>query len=267
MGNDTLSFSNILLSQTGKKGVLKELDGGYYEIMLGAFGTNGNGGWIYNTESAMRYVKSDREFMYMLNSGRLRSEWGHPVREPGMSDAEWFTRINTIYEPNTSSHIRKIDFSANLVRDAKGRSVVAIIGQVRPSGKNSQEFKEQLENPHEDVNYSVRSFARRDFRNMNKHITKIVTWDNVFDPGIKVASKYHTPSLESSRIDFEDPNQVASMLDSYEFNVNQLKDEVPSMDSMGSFESHSDIITVIDHLVEKNSTSVHIPQRSKFLGI
>lgn len=265
MGNDKLSFSNILLSQTGKKGVLKELDGGYYEILLGAFGTTANGGWIYNIESAMRYMKNDREFMYMLNSGRLRSEWGHPVRTPGMTDAEWFVRINTIYEPNVSSHIRAIHFSTDLVKDSKGRAIVAIVGEVKPSGPNSTAFKEQLENPHEDVNYSVRSFAKRDFRTMHKHLTKIITWDSVFDPGIKLASKYSTPSLESRRIDFEDPRQISATLDSYDFDPALLREEVASMDSVGSFESQGDIVTVIDRLVERNSMSVALPQRSKFL--
>lgn len=267
MDDNTLSFSNVLLSQTGKKGVLKELDSGYYEILLGALGTNGNGGWIYNKESALRYMNNDKEFKYMLNSGRLRSEWGHPVRHPGMTDAEWFVRVNTIYEPNTSSHIRRVRPTTELIKDARGRAVVGLVGEVRPSGKNSAEFKEQLENPHEDVNYSVRSFAKRDFRNMNKHITKIVTWDNVFDPGIKLASKYHTPSLESNRIDFEDPESVAAALDSYEFNVSQLKDQIGSLDSIGSFESQSEIITIIDSLVEKTSTSVFIPKQSKFLEL
>lgn len=264
MRNNTLEFSNVLLSQTGKKGVLKQLDGGYYEILLGAFGTTGNGGWFYNTESAMRYVRSDREFLYMLNSGRLRSEYGHPVRTPGMTDAEWFVRVNTIFEPNVSSHIRKIDFSSDLVKDAKGRAVVAIVGQVRPY---DDRFRQQLENPHEDVNYSVRSFAKRDFRNMQKHVTKIITWDSVFDPGIKVASKYSTPSLESARIDFESPDDVSIALDSYEFNVAQLKTELANTVEIGNFESQSDIITVIDRLVERQSTSVSMSVRSKFLDI
>lgn len=262
--SNALEFSNVLLSQTGKKGVLKKLDGGYYEILLGAFGTTGNGGWFYNTKSAMRYIRSDREFMAMLNSGRIRSEYGHPIRTPGMTDAEWFVRINTILESNVSSHIRAIDFSQDLVKDARGRSVVAVVGQVRPY---EETFRQQFENPHEDVNYSVRCFAKRDFRNMQKHLTKIITWDNVYDPGVKLASKYHTPSLESNAIDFENPKDIAIALDSYEFNVSRLKEEVAAIDHIGSFESRSDIITVIDHLVERTSVSVAMPSRSKFLEI
>ena len=252
MSIDKVSFSNVMLTQTGKKGVLKQLDGGYYEILLGAFGTQGNGGWFYNTESAMRYINNDKEFMYMLTNGRMRSEWGHPVREPGMSDQDWFARIHTMYEPNCSAHIRAIRPSMDTVKDASGRFVTAIIGEVKPSGKNSAEFKEQLDNPHEDVNFSVRSFARRDFRTMHKHISKIITWDNVFDPGVKVATKYGTPSMESGRIDFEDPLSVSRAFDEYEFSLAGLRNAQFSEEgTVGhSFESQSDYIHVIDRLAE-----------------
>lgn len=272
MSNDTLTFSNIMLSQTGKRGVLKELDGGYYEIMLGAFGTVGSGGWFYDVESAMNYFKNDKEFMYFLNSGRLRGEWGHPVRPPGMSDQDWFVRIHTMYEPNVACHIRKIRFSTNEVRDARGRAVVAVIGEVRPSGKNSAEFKDQLENPHEDVNFSIRSFAKRDFRNMTKHLTKVITWDPVFDPGVKVASKYTTPSLESSlgdRIDFENPASVALALDECEFSAESLRSSVYTGSEDLSFESENEYIAVIDRLVEANSSSVSrfVGTNNKFLSL
>lgn len=268
MSQETLSFSNVLLSQTGKRGVLKQLDGGYYEILLGAFGTTGTGGWLYNTEAAMNYVRNDREFMYMLNSGRMRSEWGHPQREPGMSDAEWFRRINMIYEPNICAHIRKIHFTPDLVKDERGRSVIAVIGEVRPSGKNAQQFKDQLDNPHEDVNFSVRSFARRDFRTMNKYITRIVNWDAVFDPGVKLASKYFTPSLESSlNIDLESPEDVSMVLDSYEFNAAALRDQIQNLGAVGeSFEGASDLYQVIDQISEATSKKVYMPS-TKFLGI
>lgn len=264
MRNNTIEFSNVLLQRTGKKGVLKELDNGYYEILLGAFGTVGNGGWFYDPEAAMNYIRRDKEFMEMLNCGRLRSEYNHPVRQPGMKDIDWFTRINTIDTSNVSSHIRAIDFSTDLVKDAKGRSVVSIIGQVRPYHDT---FRQQFENPYEDVNYSVRSYAERNFHTMTKSISKIITWDSVHNPGIKVASKYHTPSLESSRYDIEDPNQVAIILDSCEFNLHQLRNDAHSLDGSMSFESQSEIISVIDRLIEKTSVSVSVPVRSKFLEI
>jgi len=32
---------------------------------------------------------------------------------------------------------------------------------------------------------------------MEKHIRSIITWDHVNEPGIRLATKYHTPTLEA----------------------------------------------------------------------
>lgn len=238
------SYSNIALAGSGKKGILKKLDNNYTEIILGAFAAFGNGGWLYDAKTAMRYIENDREFLALLQNGRLRSEWGHPRRVPGMSDKEWFIRICDIVESNTASQIRRIRVSMDTVKDERGRQVVAVIGEVTPSGPQSGTFARQLENPDEDVNYSIRCFAHRDFSKMTKHINRIITWDNVNDPGIAVASKYQTPSLESKQ-------DVARMLDCAEFNLDRIRagltDEASINDD--SFESVAPYVQVIDSLV------------------
>lgn len=248
------SYSNIALAGSGKKGLLKKLDNNYYEIILGAFAAFGNGGWLYDEQTAMRYIENDPEFLRMLQAGRLRSEWGHPRRLPGMSDQDWFIRICEIMENNVSSHIRKISTSLNTVTDERGRKVVAVIGECRPSGPHATDFQNMLDNPDEDVNYSIRSFARKDFRTMRKHINKIVTWDSVFDPGIQVASKYKTPSLESKSC-------VAHMLDEAEFHLENLRSgmnrEAVNNDS---FESMNPYIQILEGLIESNRIQVSVPQ-------
>jgi len=252
------SYSNIALAGSGKKGILKKLDNDYYEIILGAFGAFGNGGWLYDTKSAMRYIEQDREFLQLLQAGRLRSEWGHPRREQGMSDRDWFMRICDIVESNTASHIRRIRISMDTVKDERGRMVAAIIGEVRPSGPKADCFREQLENPDEDVNYSIRCFAHKNIASMTKHINRIITWDNVNDPGIAVASKYKTPSLESKA-------RVAQMLDHAEFNLLRIRDgltaERPGNDD--SFEAVAPYVTIIDSMVAADAirrVQIQIPK-------
>lgn len=256
--SDSISYSNIMLAGTNKRGELKKLDNGYYEIIIGAFAAYGNGGWFYDLASAKRYIETDNDFIHRIQSGQMHSEWGHPVRTPGMTDQEWFTRIHTLYEPNWSSHIRRIRLDMNTVKDDRGRYVVAVIGEVCPSGPKASEFRLQLENPHIDVNYSIRSFARQDSRNMTKHINRIITWDNVFSPGIKVASKYNTPSMENS-LDLSDPKSVALHLDNAEwqieteFNLSRLRKEFDSNSSSDiSLESSNQMVKIIDSLWEDN---------------
>lgn len=249
------SYSNIALAGSGKKGLLKKLDNDYYEIILGAFSAFGNGGWLYDARTAMSYIENDREFLNWLQAGRMRSEWGHPVREPGMTDAQWFERICTIRESNSSAHHRRISISMDTVTDERGRKVVAVIGEVRPSGPKADEFRRQLENPDEDVNFSIRSFARKNFSNMTKHISKIITWDNVFQPGIGVATKYLTPSLESK-------SDVCRLLDSAEFQLEHIRSGLMAGNDE-SFESNSPHIQILNSLYEETKVSVPV---SKVFG-
>ena len=251
------SYASVALPNPGKKGILKKLDNDYFEIILGAFGAFGNGGWLYDEKSAIEYIQNSPDFLELIKLRRLRSEWGHPVRTPGMTDVQWFERINTILESNWSSHIRKIHLSKDVVKDEKGRSVIAIIGEVTPCGPHASDFRRCLENPDEDVNYSIRSFARRDFKTQRKHITKIIGWDSVWNPGIKVASKFNTPSLESS-------SDVGAMLDSVEasleteFNLNQLRNDIVQQQSSESFEKDTELVKVINAITRTTSTSVGI---------
>lgn len=250
-GNLVTSYSNVALAGSGKRGILKKLDNGYYEIILGAFGAFGNGGWLYDERSALRYLEQNVEFIQLLQQGRIRSEWGHPVRQPGMSDADWFVRINTILESNWSSHIRRVRTSTDTVKDERGRAVVACIGEVTPCGVHGAAFQRMLDNPDEDVNYSIRCFADRDFRQMRKHLTRIVNWDTVGDPGVKVASKYMTPSLESK--------EVARMLDEAEFQLLGLRDQLQVPMNDESFESHNSMIKIIESL-SAHVDHKHFPQ-------
>lgn len=252
---DNVVYSNVMLPGPGKKGILKELDNGYYEVLIGAFATHGNGGWFYDLDSAVRYMNSNAEFLHLLNNRRLRSEHGHPKRTKGMSDIDWMQRVHEIEESNWSTHIRKIRLSHDTVKDAKGRYVVAIIGEVTPCGAHRDAMLRTIENPDEDLNYSIRSFARRDFRNMRKHITKIITWDTVTDPGIGEISKYNTPSMESKVLNLENPSEVSRVLDQYDFDLNRLKDSVET-GGAESFESKDSAYQLINSFYKDSKVTV-----------
>lgn len=243
------TYASVAMPTPGKKGVLKKLDNGYSEVLIGAFGAFGNGGWLYDERTAIHYMNNNPEFLQLLANKRLRSEWGHPVRQPGMSDIEWFERVNTILESNWSSHQRKLHLSSDTVKDEKGRAVIAIIAETTPCGPHAKEFERIMENPDEDLNYSIRSFAKRDFNTMRKHITKIINFDNVWTPGIKSISKFNTPSMESASV-------VGNMLDETEFYLDQLREGYTESANDESFEHDQGMIKIIDSLTLTTTTSV-----------
>lgn len=210
------SYSNLALVNTGKQGVLKKLDNSYYEMMLGAVGAIGNGGWTYDAAGCMNYLKTNPDFLRRLKAGQLKMEWGHPVRELGMSDGAWFARVNNVLESNTCAAIRDIKFTTgDVIKDARGRSVVGIIGEIAPCGKQATSFRDMLENPHMDVNASVRSFTDNNTRTGLKTFLNVITWDYVTYPGIKETTKYNTPSMEGEL--------MAMSLDEAEFDLVNIR--------------------------------------------
>lgn len=191
-----ITYGNVALQNTGKTGILKKLDNDYYEIALGAFGAIANGGWVYDQDAAMRYIQNNPDFIRLLKDGKLASEWGHPFTN-GLTDREFFERVTTIDPANQCTTIRKVNFSTSTVKDKDGRAIVTVIGEVRPSGPKADEFRRQLENPHENVCFSIRCFADKNAMLMRKYLTHLITFDKVTTPGIANATKYQTPSLES----------------------------------------------------------------------
>lgn len=247
------SYGNLALINTGKSGSLKKLDNGYHELLLGAIGAVGNGGWVYDEKGCEAYLTRNADFLERLKRGQMKMEWGHPVREPGMSDAVWLARIHTILESNTCAHIRAIHLSRDTLKDKNGRPLVAIVGEIAPWGKQAGEFRMMLENPHGDVNSSVRSFTDNNSRTGRKIFTNVITWDHVTSPGIKETTKYNTPSMEAN-------DMATHCLDQAEFDMGQVRLELMAAANDGSVSLESrDILLERMDLMQKEQ--VQIQQR------
>lgn len=187
------------LNGVNKVGDLQRDNKGYFELVLGALNAYNAHGWYYSYEHAKNLFDSSAELMRRIGTGRLRGETGHPRMQPGMSQMQWFNRVNDIYEPNICCHFASVQLSHDGHKDAQGRPVILIMARVKASGANSAWLDKQFLNSEEDVCFSIRSFTQDEIigGRKTKMLKKIVTWDNVNEPGIGDACKYRTPSLES----------------------------------------------------------------------
>lgn len=195
-----VSFACTALMGTNKVGDLKPLDGGYYQMVLGALDFFNSAGQFYpNGASAKELFKASSSFMRRIASGALRGEYGHPRMQPGMTMRDFMLRCNDILETNVSHHIRKVWVDYTSVKGPDGQPCIAIMGEVKPSGPMGEALRRSLENPSENVCFSIRSFTRDVPTNgvIHKHLMNIVTWDYVNEPGISVATKWKAPTLES----------------------------------------------------------------------
>lgn len=196
--NNAVTYACTALKGTNKKGILKPDENGYYEVVLGALNFYNSIGAFYPLEPAKKLFEESSSLMRRINSGALRGEMGHPKKQPGMSMRDYVSRILEIHEENVCCHIKEVRLDHDSVKDENGKPVLAIIGKVKPSGPKGQSLKESLENPDENVCFSIRSLTHDTMVNgvLQKHLKTIITWDYVLEPGLSVAKKWHAPSLE-----------------------------------------------------------------------
>lgn len=187
------------LTNTGKKGILKQLDDGYYEIVVGGLDVFNSVGAFYDFNSVKALFDESSSLMRRIRSGQLRCEYGHPKLLPGMSMQDYINRLLVIDEDRVCCHIRRIRLDNTISKNPNGKPIVTIIAELKPSGPLGYALKEELDNPHENVSFSVRSLTNDKWVGgiLQKSIKHLICWDRVVEPGLAIAEKYKTPSLES----------------------------------------------------------------------
>lgn len=197
------TYTCTALAGINKAGILKPDEDGYYDLVLGALDFHNASGAFYPLAPAKKQFEESSSLMRRVKKGVLVGECGHPRKLPGMSMHDFIARILDIDEKNISHHIREVRLEYNKVKDDAGRSVVAIMGKVRPTGPQGEALRDALNNKHHNVAFSIRSLTDDVITQTShtKNIRSIVTWDWVTEGGISVAQKYHAPALESFSID------------------------------------------------------------------
>lgn len=223
--SDRVSFSCTALVGTNKVGTIKPDNDGYYEVVLGALDVYNFSGQYWPASSAKEMFKASSSFMRRIARAALRSEYGHPKRD-GLSIMEYAHRLTVIDERMVCCHIKDVQLDYNRVKDPDGRIVIAIIGKIRPSGPYAATLEAQLQNPHENVCFSIRAVTTDIMMRgrYEKNIKEIITWDYVNEPGISAANKYSSPSLEGidSNVSMESLEETVVPLDlMYQYVQNQ----------------------------------------------
>lgn len=184
---------------TNKKGVIKPNADGYYQLVVGGLNAFNSGGAYYPLGPAKSLFEASSAFMRRVANGNCKGETGHPKPLPGQPMRDFIGRVLQIEETRVCCHFRKIWLEDEGVRDASGRPIVAIIAELKPAGPMGDALKAALENPHENVNFSIRSLTNDTMSPagyLQKNIRTIVTFDWVTEPGLSGSTKYNSPSLE-----------------------------------------------------------------------
>lgn len=196
-----IKFTETALRTQNKKGVLTPDENGYYTLVIGGLNCYNSAGEYYVSKGATDLFTSSSHLMRRIATGQLRGEQGHPRKLPNMSTSQWVNRIMTIDEACVCSHFAEIWLDLNYGRNNPGcgnPELIAIMGRVKPSGPYGDALKASLDNPEENVAFSIRSLTENETINgrVEKTLSQIITWDYVIEPGINIANKWSTPTLE-----------------------------------------------------------------------
>ena len=204
---EQLKFTEVVFQE--KDGVKKDRlvvdENGYYTINLGALNSFNSAGEFYTASKATELFESSSVLMRRIQSGSLYMELGHPKRQPGMTDEDFYRRILTIEETNVCGHISEVTLDFNYGKKnpiLNNPDLIAIVGKVKPAGPHAETLRISLENPKQNTAASIRGITENKYSNgrMNRTLTNIITWDHVIEPGIAIANKATTAALEAVRL-------------------------------------------------------------------
>lgn len=214
---ENIRFTCTRLANSGKKGIVRPNADGYYDMVIGGLNMFNSAGMKYTAvkEVLDLFQNKSSSFRRKIERGALRGEVGHPKFLPGMSKDQFIDRILTIDEKNVCCHFSEVYLDFDSFKNPDGTPIIAIKGLVRPSGEKGEFLRQQLENPKENVCFSIRSFTDDYYDKgvLCRDIKEIVTFDYVNEPGIHIAEKYKNPGLEDvsnivlSRKDFDNSLQ------------------------------------------------------------
>ncbi len=254
-----LTYTSNALLGTGKKGILTPKPDGYYPQILGGLNVYNSAGWYYPAQTNLRHFETRSSLMRKVLSSGLRAEYGHPKRAPGQTPLEFKARCMNIYEENVCAHLKDLTLDRVNLTDWEGRPIIGILADALPAGPKGEYLKRSLDNPHENVCWSVRCMTD-DYPiagQMCKNFNEIITWDYVNEPGIPIACKWKVPTLESHTdlltlesfdsdmiITLDDLEQIANLRDAEGLTVESdgldVREIIYRMEQQGA--SRSDLI-------------------------
>lgn len=204
---------------TNKTGKLKCDSDGYYTLVVGGLNAYNSSGAFYPLAPATAIFDNSSSFMRRVKSGNCKGECGHPKPLPGQSSREFLQRVLQIEETRVCCHFKEIWMANEGVKDAEGRPIVAIMAKIKPAGPMGPALKEALDNPHENVCFSIRSLTQDRMvpaGYLEKNLKQIICFDWVTEPGLSGSTKYNSPALESMNETTVSPEHLDRIESQYE---------------------------------------------------
>lgn len=226
--SEYVSFGNVILAQSGKRGILRPMDAtGYYNLEAGGFNIPNRGGITYKANDYIyECMGPDSDLSRRVARGEVYMELDHPpqyyleningqiVRTRITDLMEWILRLRTIVMDRVCAHIRKIHWNCTGGKDAPIYNQVETI----PFGPFKDMFQMSLDTPDINTSISVRTVTKRQKAGDRTRLVDYFTgYDYVPEPGMDRANKHMSAGLESylndGSLTFGQDNTIETELD------------------------------------------------------
>lgn len=199
-----LYFTQTKLTMLGKTGKATPDEDGYYEICVGALNAfNNTGSWYYTADGVIELFGPGTIFHRRITNGALRGEVEHPAMKDGESMESFCQRLGNIDPKNTCAHFKAVWLDKDFGKknpQYNNPDMIGIFAKVKPIPPHGHILQSALDNPNENVCFSIRALATQKLvrGKLVRTITEVLTFDLVNEGGITVASKWDTPATETA---------------------------------------------------------------------
>lgn len=209
-----ISLGNIILANSGKKGILRPDAEGVYDLNAGGFNIPNHAGIVYPAnEYIQAQIDENSDLNRRVKMGYCKMEVEHPepfvyILENGvrykapMTDIiQWINRLRSFDPDRICGLISKVRWKFENPNDLT-KPIYNII-RCEPFGPRGDEFKESLGNPRHNTAVSIRTQISP-FRpgETQKNVEFWTGYDWVSEPGMIHANKHMSAGLESFMSDF-----------------------------------------------------------------
>lgn len=255
-----ISFGNIVLANSGKKGILKPDQDGRYLLNAGGFNIENAHGIGYPANKyVLEQMEANSDLNRRVSMGYCKMEVEHPepfifVEENGVkyrkamtSILEWINRLRSFDPDRICGLISQVIFRPVDNNDLT-KPIYNFI-RCEPFGPRGPEFKESLENPRHNTAVSIRTqispFKGGDTK---KNVEYWIGHDWVGEPGMIHANKHMTAGCESLGLagDNVQKYKVARVLEAMEEALAVASCDKEALASVGGMEA----LNVMQHMLD-----------------
>lgn len=264
-----LAFGNIILANSGKRGILLPDANGSYRLNAGGFNINNASGLGYPANDyIIGCMDENSDLQRRVSLGYCKMEAGHPKPEvyvlgedgrkykrPMTDLIEWIARLRD-YDPDMLvANISKIFFLPEDDNDLRKPIYNEILCKPYMNTKYGPLFKEALDMPEDNTAVSIRTQIKP-FRpgDILKEVVYWVGYDWVWEPGMVHANKHMSAGCEAfademnlsvgNAVRFRSADIIERIQDHIE-NATKNKDALEHNGGMEALDYFKDILEVV----------------------